>query len=195
MAAGVAFVATHDPDHDFDRLLQLEAEGQEIRVLPFWGNQAGALHPGPWVLSQWWGAPFSIGGITYPDAETFLMASKARLFGDDASLEQILQATHPAVAKDLGRRVAGFDEAVWVANRFRLAVEANEAKFGQHPELGEYLASTRGRVLVEASPVDVIWGIGLPRSSRDIERPSAWQGENLLGFALMTVRDTVLSPP
>jgi ribA/ribD-fused uncharacterized protein len=44
-------------------------------------------------------------------------------------------------------------------------------------------------VLVEASPRDRIWGIGMSAGHRDASRPSRWRGLNLLGFALMNVRD------
>lgn len=195
MGAGVEFVASQDPAIDFERLLQAEADGDEFHVLAFWGDEAQGSHPGPWVLSQWWPASFTIDGVTYTDAEAFLMASKARLFGDEEALAKILQAEHPAEAKNFGRRVVDFDESVWVANRFGLAMKANAAKFAQNPALAMYLSSTRGRVLVEASPRDLIWGVGLSPTSRDLERPSAWRGENLLGFALMAVRDTVLGAP
>ncbi len=117
-----------------------------------------------------------------------MMASKARLFGDTATLERILGASHPKQAKDLGRSVADFDEEVWLSQRFDLVVAGNLAKFSQHPSLAEFLLGTGQRLLVEASPVDRIWGIGLAADSPDAQRPEHWRGLNLLGFALMQVR-------
>jgi ribA/ribD-fused uncharacterized protein len=117
-----------------------------------------------------------------------MMASKARLFGDSATFERILAASHPKQAKDLGRLIADFDEAVWLAHRFDLVVAGNHANFSQHPELAEFLLGTGQRVLVEASPVDRIWGIGLAADSTDAASPDRWRGLNLLGFALMMVR-------
>lgn len=142
------------------------------------------------MLSQWWPAAFEIGGVHYDHAEGYLMAEKTRLFGDHATCAAILAATHPGEAKRLGRHVTGFDEEAWATHRVNIAIAANRAKFGQHADLAAYLASTRGRVLVEASPVDRFWGVGLTADDRSITRPSHWKGANLLGFALMTVRDT-----
>lgn len=117
-----------------------------------------------------------------------MMAGKALLFGDARAHQAILVAKGPGAAKALGREVRGFDEARWVAHRFGLVVEANLAKFSQNPPLAQFLASTGTKVLVEASPVDRIWGIGLARDHEDAERPARWRGLNLLGFALMDVR-------
>lgn len=86
----------------------------------------------------------------------------------------------------------GFDEARWLAHRFDLVVEGNFAKFTQHPDLLRFLLSTGDRVLVEASPVDAIWGIGLAANDPQSADPARWQGLNLLGFALMVVRDRLV---
>jgi ribA/ribD-fused uncharacterized protein len=86
--------------------------------------------------------------------------------------------------------VRGFDEATWVAHRFDIVVRGNRAKFTQHPTLHEFLQNTAPRVLVEASPVDRIWGIGLAQDDPDAHDPNRWRGLNLLGFALMEVRDS-----
>lgn len=82
-----------------------------------------------------------------------------------------------------------------MANRFEIVVRANVAKFDQHPELGEFLRQTGSRVLVEASPVDRIWGIGLAQGDARASDPNLWNGLNLLGFALMQVRDRALNRP
>jgi ribA/ribD-fused uncharacterized protein len=124
-----------------------------------------------------------------------MMASKARLFGDANALERILAAPHPKQAKDLGRSVTNFDEAVWLANRFDFVVAGNQAKFSQHPDLAAFLLGTGQRILVEASPVDRIWGIGLAEDSPDAAHPDKWQGLNLLGFALMQVRHSLAHDP
>lgn len=181
-----------DPDAAFDQLLAAEAAGRLPRLLCFWGHKAAADHPGPWVLSQWWPAAFEVDGIDYRHAEGFMMAEKARLFGDAATLERILAADHPGEAKKLGRLVAGFDHDVWERHAFDVVVRGNLAKFGRHPELGAYLLGTGTKVLVEASPVDRIWGIGLPADDRRAQAPSEWLGRNLLGFALMAVRDQLV---
>jgi ribA/ribD-fused uncharacterized protein len=117
-----------------------------------------------------------------------MMVGKARLFGDEATAARILTAPDPGTVKALGRQVRGFDQTVWESHRFDLAVAGNVAKFGQHPGLGEYLSRTGDRVLVEASPVDRIWGVGLAATDPRVCDPAQWRGLNLLGFALMHAR-------
>ena len=117
-----------------------------------------------------------------------MMAEKARLFGNESTRRRIITTEHPAESKKLGRLVHGFDEKTWADARFDLVVQGNLAKFSQHDDLRRYLASTAPKVLVEASPRDRIWGIGLSAQNEKVTRPSEWQGRNLLGFALMTVR-------
>ncbi len=116
------------------------------------------------------------------------MAEKARLFHDVDAERRILRASSPGAAKRFGREVRGFDESEWVANRFDIAVKGNTAKFGQNEKLATFLLGTKHRVLVEASPVDRIWGIGLEARDARAENPLAWNGLNVLGFVLMEVR-------
>jgi len=156
----------------------------------FWGHQAGPRGGvGPWVFSQWWPAPFVVDGHEYPTAEHYMMTGKALLFDDEVAAAAIRAAATPRAAKNAGRQVAGFDEARWAARRFDIVVAGNLAKFGQHPQLRDYLVGTGDRVLVEASPVDPVWGIGLAATDPRAQDPSQWAGLNLLGFALMRVRD------
>jgi ribA/ribD-fused uncharacterized protein len=139
-------------------------------------------------LSQWYPAPFEVDGVRFPTAEHFMMVGKARLFGDDEAERHILDAPKPDRAKGLGRRVRGFDEERWASERYGIVVAGNLAKFGQQPPLREFLLATGDRVLVEASPYDQVWGIGLAAGAPDAASPSRWRGANLLGFALMEVR-------
>jgi ribA/ribD-fused uncharacterized protein len=177
-----------DPHAALDDLLAAEIAGRLPGFVFFWGDKPRADHPGPWVLSQWWPVPFDVDGTTYRHAEGFMMAAKARLFGDDAALARILAAEHPGEAKKIGRDVRGFDSEVWDREAFAIVVQGNRAKFGQHPDLVGYLLSTAPRVLVEASPMDRVWGIGLAADDGKARVPSEWKGRNLLGFALMEVR-------
>ena len=157
--------------------------------LCFWGHrpeQSGAVGKG--CLSQWFGAEFTLEGDRFRSAEHFMMAEKARLFGDLAARDAILRASTPGEVKALGRTVTGFDDAKWNAARFAIVVRGNAAKFSQNPALLAYLLGTGQRVLVEASPVDRIWGIGLAGDHADAAQPARWRGLNLLGFALMAVR-------
>lgn len=169
------------------------ARGQRFDYLCFWGHKERADgRLSATCLSQWYPAPFELGGHRYATAEHYMMAGKARLFGDEEAFERILQATSPAVVKSLGRKVRGFDERTWDEKRFEIVVAGSLGKFGQNAALGQFLLETGRRVLVEASPVDRIWGIGLAKDDPGAERPSAWRGHNLLGFALMAARQKLI---
>ncbi|MER9407088.1 NADAR family protein [Mesorhizobium caraganae] len=160
------------------------------KLLFFWGHQPskdGRITTS--CLSQWWPAPFSVGGLTYPTAEHWMMAGKARLFGDEPVARQVLSAGSPRQAKQLGRQVSRFDAAKWDTEKYRIVTDGSFEKFRQHPALGAFLLSTGDQVLVEASPVDRIWGIGLAADDERAGNPLLWRGENLLGFALMEARD------
>ncbi|MFI0896205.1 NADAR family protein [Streptomyces sp. NPDC020983] len=175
-----------------DELLAYAAGGARVKYLHFWGHRpqrGGGVGPG--CLSQWWPAPFTVGGARYATAEHWMMAGKARLFGDQEAEHRVLAAASPGAAKAAGRTVRGFDDAVWARERFALVAEGSRHKFEQHPDLREYLLATAGRVLVEASPVDRIWGIGLAVEDERAGDPARWRGLNLLGFALMDARDAL----
>ena len=171
---------------DFVRAVR---SGLQPSFLFFWGHKPlpnGEI--GKSCFSQWWPAPFAVDGVDYPTAEHFMMGEKARLFRDEVSRAQILKAGSPKSAKEIGRHVKNFNEQVWAEARFQLVVEGNLAKFGQNRELGEYLLGTGDKVLVEASPFDRIWGIGMAGDNEQALNPELWRGLNLLGFALMEVR-------
>lgn len=162
--------------------------GERLKFVFFWGHQHSKGGVTASCFSQWYGAPFVVDGQRYPTAEHFMMAEKAALFEDQETRAQVLQAPNPGAAKALGRQVRGFDEAVWLKSRFSIVVRANEAKFAQNADLGEFLQKTGARILVEASPVDSVWGIGLAQDDEKANNPNLWPGLNLLGFALMRVR-------
>ncbi|MEW9517150.1 NADAR family protein [Streptomyces tubercidicus] len=171
---------------------ELRAEtttGRRLKYVHFWGHaprRDGSL--GVSCFSQWWPTAFTVDGVRYATAEHWMMAGKARLFGDAEAERQVLKAHHPQQAKNAGRRVRDFDEETWQRHRFDLVVEGSIHKFGRHTALREYLLGTNSRVLVEASPVDRIWGIGLTADDERAADPARWQGLNLLGFALMAAR-------
>ena len=123
-----------------------------------------------------------------------MMAGKAALFEDTALRSQILAAETPDLAKRLGRQVAAFDDAMWTEHRFDIVVAANMGKFSGNGPLRRFLLSTGDQVLVEASPVDPVWGIGLAANDPDARLPHRWMGLNLLGFALMEVRERLRTP-
>jgi ribA/ribD-fused uncharacterized protein len=173
-----------------ERLVAHLSEGRSVDYLFFWGHtpkERGKVDAS--CLSQWFPRAFSDQGVHYATAEHFMMAAKARLFGDDAALAAVLAAPSPEEAKAIGRRVRDYDDEAWAAARVDAVVRGNVAKFGQNLDLGEFLRTTGDRVLVEASPRDAIWGIGLGSSNPKARDPSHWRGLNLLGFALMEARD------
>ena len=182
------------PVRSVEQLLGQLQQGFKPEYLMFWGHQPArdgrVTHS---CFSQWFPTPFEVDGVNYASAEHFMMAGKARLFDDAQTLERILIAATPADAKQLGRQVQGFDGAHWDAACFDIVVRGNLAKFGQHPALGEFLMATGEQVLVEASPVDRIWGIGLAAEDKKASQPEKWRGLNLLGFALMEVRSALLA--
>ncbi|MFD5750601.1 NADAR family protein [Streptomyces sp. NPDC127033] len=164
--------------------------GEAVKYLHFWGHtprRDGAL--GPSCLSQWWPSPFTVDGVEYATAEHWMMANKARLFGDEKAEHAALCAANPALAKKAGRLVRGFDQTVWERERYGIVVAGSVHKFGQDAALRTYLLTTGERVLVEASPMDRIWGIGLASDDERAADPARWRGLNLLGFALMEARD------
>lgn len=172
---------------------QLQKQDKNLDYLFFWGHKKakdGSLSKT--IFSQWWEKEFSVNEINYPTAEHFMMAEKARLFDDDDILEEILKAKTPAEAKKLGRKVKNFDDKLWLENRFKIVVEGNYHKFSD-PDYKAFLLGTGNKIIVEASPVDTIWGIGLAQDSSKIYNPNTWRGLNLLGFALMEVRDKLIN--
>ena len=174
---------------DREALVEAMRAGEHPKFLMFWGHTpqtSGCIDRS--CLSNWFPASFEIDDEFYPTSEHYMMAQKARMFGDSGMLNAIRKSETPGEAKKLGRRVANFNQAVWEEHRFHIVVQANEAKFSQNEEMGHFLISTGNQVLVEASPRDRIWGIGMGASNPLANDPSHWNGRNLLGFALMEVR-------
>ncbi|MEH0153103.1 NADAR family protein [Limibacter armeniacum] len=164
-------------------------QGESVEYLFFWGHSKGKKEIGNFIFSQWFESPFTVEGITYKTAEHWMMAKKAELFDNHDLIDQIINAGHPQEAKKLGRKVTGFDKDVWDKHCFEIVKQGNIHKFSQHEAMKAYLLSTKDKVIVEASPYDNIWGIGLAKTAPNIENPHTWKGLNLLGFALMAARD------
>ena len=163
---------------------------KESKFMFFWGHRKVADKVTKSCFSQWFESSFSHEGIQYKTAEHFMMAEKAKLFDPESDVfSKIIEAKDPGKAKKLGRQIKHFDEQIWLEQRFDIVVKGNYLKFSQNPELKQFLLNTSYRVIVEASPVDPIWGIGMAADHRDAANPKRWKGLNLLGFALMQVRD------
>jgi ribA/ribD-fused uncharacterized protein len=145
-------------------------------------------------LGQWWNAPFSTPSpidpaqkLTFKNCETYMMYHKALLFNDRVVALQILTSgSDPKTVKALGRKVKNFEQGKWDAAKFGIVVQANREKFAAHKGLREQLLATGERELVEASPMDRIWGVGFAKDRAGANRQ--WWGENLLGKALMQAR-------
>jgi ribA/ribD-fused uncharacterized protein len=168
---------------------QLE-QGIHHEYLLFWGHtqkQVGVIDKS--CFSQWFPSPFEVNGISYKTTEHWMMSKKASLFGDNLSMQAILAADKPAVVKMIGREVKNFDSDIWNQKSFDIVVEGNWYKFSQNEELKKYLLYTGKKIIVEASPSDSIWGIGLAQDAKEALNPYQWKGTNWLGFALMQVRD------
>ena len=142
-------------------------------------------------LSQWQRSPFVIGDVRFTHAEQFMMYAKALLFGDRVTADRVLAAETPREQQALGRTVRGFDEAVWVLFREGVVYAGNHARFAQNPDQCELLFATRGTRLVEASPHDRVWGIGLAADDPRAQDRSQWLRLNLLGEALTQVREAL----
>lgn len=147
----------------------------------FWGG----------MLSNFYPTTFNTEGITYNCSEQYYMAMKAKHFGDVGAYFDIMNATQPHDQKAIGRRVKGFDEEKWHKVSRDIMYDACYAKFTQNEKLKEYLLSTKEKILVEASPYDKIWGIGLSESDPQAYFPSLWRGKNWLGYILMLVREDI----
>lgn len=138
--------------------------------------------------SQWFKSPFIIDGMQFNCCEQWMMYQKAKLFGDKEFANAIMRTNNPREQKRLGREVRNFNDEVWMEHAYDLVVKGNRAKFSQNPDLLKTLEGTKGKVLVEASPYDKRWGIGLAEGAEGIENPANWKGENLLGQAITEVR-------
>lgn len=148
-------------------------------------------------FSQWYGgfegqdSTFTSpdGEFTFNCAEQAMMHAKAMLFGDYAVAERIMQTKNPSEQKDLGRLIANFDPVEWDEYKFPIVCDINMAKFQQHPEFMEVLNKYPHHIICESSHWDKIWGIGMASDEEGVEDVDNWKGQNLLGKALMTVRD------
>jgi hypothetical protein len=140
------------------------------------------------IFCQWSQYTMVEEDITYYSCEQYMMAKKAKLFNDEKVYDMIMSEEYPPVQKELGRMVSNYNQDVWDKHKFDIVVNANYLKFTQDETLKELLLDTGDKTIVEASPYDTIWGIGLSCDDDKILDESNWQGENLLGKAIMKVR-------
>jgi ribA/ribD-fused uncharacterized protein len=168
-------------------------QSENAEYLFFWGHQPskdGSIIKT--CMSQWWPSDFEEDNKIYKTAEHYMMACKARLFNDMDIFEKILLKNSPKDVKELGRQIKNFDAIIWNEQKYNIVKNGNYLKFSQNNNLKQFLIQTKHKILVEASPVDTIWGIGLAEDHANAKNPKEWRGENLLGFALMEVRDELI---
>ena len=161
------------------------------QFLFFWGHHKEGNQITKSCLSQWWSCTFTSNNIEYNCAEQYMMSEKAKFFKDDKMYDLILKENSPAKIKKYGRQVKNYDGDEWDKVKFDIVVQGNILKFSQNKELKEFLINTENKILVEASPYDKIWGIGLGADDPNVDDIYKWRGKNLLGFALMKARDYI----
>jgi len=149
----------------------------------FWGG----------TFSQWATSKFIIDGVEFNTCEQYMMYKKALMFHDYEMAEKIMNEKDPREQKALGRRVKGFDKDTWETYCRDIVYDGNVAKFTQNPEMLEELKFTGDKTIVEASPQDVIWGIGLKYDDPRAKDRSQWKGTNWLGEAIQRVREDIRS--
>lgn len=145
------------------------------------------------MASQWAESYFTVDSVTYNCAEQYMMAEKARLFGDHEALDKIMASSDPRTQKALGRQVKNFDKDTWEKEAKLIVYRGNFAKFTQNPHMLEWLLTTVGKTLVEASPWDNIWGIGLDGNDPRALSRDTWLGTNWLGEIITKVRDDIIT--
>jgi ribA/ribD-fused uncharacterized protein len=130
-------------------------------------------------------------GVTYNCCEQYMMHKKAMLFGDMEKAKEIIQEQAPSLQQQLGREIKNYSEAQWGLHKFGIVWYGNYLKFTQYNDLGERLMATGSKILAEASPYDLVWGVGYAAEDDDILDPKNWKGQNLLGEVLMSGRSVL----
>lgn len=142
-------------------------------------------------LSNWYYSDFIVDGVKFNSIEQYMMYSKAMVFGDTGRAQQIMNTRDFSLMKQLGRQVRGYNDAHWSSIRYEVVKAGVLAKFVQNPGLAEKLLNTGNRLLAECAARDLVWGIGYGMTAPKRLDPSCWRGQNLLGKALMEVREFI----
>ena len=143
------------------------------------------------IYSNWHPAKFKYDNIVFSNSEQAMMYAKAKLMGDNDSIKKIKKTSDPYKVKRLGRSIKPWKEQLWISKRLSLVIDILYAKFSSNETLRNELLGTDDLYLVEASPSDKIWGVGLDESDPAIHNKKNWKGLNLLGEALMQVREKI----
>lgn len=140
-------------------------------------------------LSNWYKCKFEVDGREFTSSEQYMMYMKALMFNDVVTAQKILQTNDPKKQKALGREVKNYDDAKWSQHRAEIVMWGVLEKFSQNEDIKAVLLATGDLEIVEASPYDRIWGIGLAADDANATVPSKWKGQNLLGLILKDVRE------
>lgn len=154
----------------------------------FWGSIFSNWHPCEFEFDD-----KEFGTHKFKNTEQAFMWLKAKYFQDEETAEEILVNPNPRTSKKLGRKVKGFDDEKWAMVSYVYMIAVNASKYIQNEDLKQTLFSTAGKQLVEASPFDKIWGIGISKDDDDCLDEHKWKGMNLLGKALDVVRDIIIN--
>ncbi|MEJ1242011.1 NADAR family protein [Chryseolinea sp. T2] len=170
--------------------LKRKYDGGDRPEFVFFGDESASNEtPGVATLTQWFPSPFRVDSDQYHNAAHWMMVQKARLFNDPQAASELLSLSDNKEIGERGKQISGFDQKHWDDHRYNIVLQGNLHKFSQHQTLHAYISGTYPMVLTEANPKDSIWGIGMPAGAPGITDPYQWKGLNLLGFALMEVRD------
>lgn len=143
-------------------------------------------------FSNWTTAPFVLDEQKYGCVEQYMMQKKALMFGDIEIANEIMNTTNPREQKAWGRKVRNFDMAKWAAVARDIVFRGCLAKFTQNSEMYDEIVKTKGTLIVEASPLDKVWGIGLDAKTAEVTPIDEWKGTNWLGQVLTEVRETLI---
>lgn len=174
-----------------DAVRSHEDEGNS--VIPFWKTAVNGIKEKYGCFCQWYNSNFSDSERTYSCAEQYMMYKKAMLFNDPDTAQKIMDAKYPGDMQKLGRQIANYDQETWNKYKYGIVYTGNILKFTQNKDIQNILLNTFDNILCEASPYDKIWGIGMEASDVRVQNPKQWysDAQNLLGFALMEVRDKI----
>ena len=150
----------------------------------FWSNKS--------PFSNWYKVDFELEGLWFNCSEQYMMYKKAMLFNNQEIADEIMNTSSQSKQKALGRKVKDFDAKVWKTNCKQIVYDANKAKFLQNENILKHLLKTDGKTLVEASPVDTIWGIGLAEDDPRAQNRHTWRGMNWLGEVLTKLREDLI---
>ena len=159
--AGQVFMGEYPMKYTKSYVLEKLKSNEPMEYLFFYGHKKNAETIGDECLSQWYDCKFTINGRTIHTAEQYMMSQKAAVFGDKETFKKIMSAKHPKEYKALGRQIKNFKQETWDKAKYKIVLDGNLLKFSQNEELKQFLLSTGDKILVEASPYDKVWGIGM----------------------------------